>query len=71
MDFFSAPIFWGRRSIGVSPIFPHHKQSANNSLDFPTGWDNIFFVFAVLGLELKSYTLSHSTSPVLCWILSR
>jgi hypothetical protein len=25
----------------------------------------LFFYFAVLGLELKAYTLSHSTSPIL------
>jgi hypothetical protein len=27
-----------------------------------------FFFFAVLGLELRTYTLSHSTSPFLWWI---
>jgi hypothetical protein len=27
----------------------------------PAGWS--FFFFVVLGLELKAYTLSHSTSP--------
>jgi hypothetical protein len=26
----------------------------------------IFFLFAVLGFELKSFTLGHSTSPVFC-----
>jgi hypothetical protein len=32
-----------------------------------------FFVlfFPLLGFELKAYTLSHSTSPVLCWVFLR
>jgi hypothetical protein len=29
------------------------------------------FFFVVLGLELRAYTLSPSTSPVLCWIFLR
>jgi hypothetical protein len=27
-----------------------------------------FFFFAVLGFELRAYTLSHSTSPYLRWV---
>jgi hypothetical protein len=30
-----------------------------------------FFFFAVLGSELRAYTLSHSTNPFLCWVFSR
>jgi hypothetical protein len=26
------------------------------------------FIFVVLGLELRAFTLSHSTSPFFCWI---
>jgi NhaP-type Na+/H+ or K+/H+ antiporter len=26
------------------------------------------FFFVILGLELRAYTLSHSTSPFLCWV---
>jgi hypothetical protein len=29
----------------------------------------ILFIFAVLGLELRAFTLSHSTSPFLQWIV--
>jgi hypothetical protein len=32
--------------------------------------ENVFF-FAVLGLELRAYTLSHSTSPFLVVVFSR
>jgi hypothetical protein len=31
----------------------------------------IFFFFALLGFELRAYTLSHSTSPFLWWVFSR
>jgi hypothetical protein len=31
----------------------------------------LLFVFLVLGLELRAYTLSHSTSPLLWWAFSR
>jgi hypothetical protein len=31
-----------------------------------TKFFNVFFFFAVLGLELRAYTLSYSTSPFLC-----
>jgi hypothetical protein len=30
-----------------------------------------FFFFVVLGFELGVYTLSHSTSPFLCWVFLR
>jgi hypothetical protein len=30
----------------------------------------LFCFFAGLGFEFKVYTLSHSTSPFLCWVLS-
>jgi hypothetical protein len=29
-------------------------------------WISFFFFFLVLGLELRIYTLSHSTSPFVC-----
>jgi hypothetical protein len=29
------------------------------------------FIFVVMGLELRAYTLSHSTSPFLWWVFSR
>jgi hypothetical protein len=32
---------------------------------------NFFFLFAVLGFELRAFTLSHSTSHFLCWAFSR
>jgi hypothetical protein len=28
-------------------------------------------LFSVLGFELRSYPISHSTSPFLCWLFSR
>jgi hypothetical protein len=28
----------------------------------------IYFILAVLGFELRAYTLSHSTSLILCWV---
>jgi hypothetical protein len=31
------------------------------------GFKRLFFFFSVLGLELRAYTLNHSTSPV--WFL--
>jgi hypothetical protein len=31
----------------------------------------VLFCFSVLGFELRAYTLSHSTSPFLCWVFSR
>jgi hypothetical protein len=30
-------------------------------------WNDIY-LFLVLGFELRAYTLSHSTSPFLCWV---
>jgi hypothetical protein len=49
---------------------------------FPGGWNRwyfcscywiclIFFFFAVLGFELRAYTLSQSSSPFLWWVFSR
>jgi hypothetical protein len=29
----------------------------------------VLLFFSVLGFELRAYTLSHSTSPFLCWII--
>jgi hypothetical protein len=29
------------------------------------------YLFAILWFELRAYTLSHSTSPFLCWVFSR
>jgi hypothetical protein len=31
---------------------------------------DFFFFFVVLGFELRAYTLSHSTSPLLGWVFS-
>jgi hypothetical protein len=31
----------------------------------------VFFFLALLGFELRVYTLSHSTSPLLWWVFSR
>jgi hypothetical protein len=45
----------------------------NDILSFASKWmelENVFF-FAVLGLELRAYTLSHSTSPFLVVVFSR
>jgi hypothetical protein len=33
-------------------------------MQFKSGNIKIFFFFSVLGLELKAFTLSHSTSPI-------
>jgi hypothetical protein len=31
----------------------------------------LLIIFAVLGFELRAYTVSHSTSPILRWVFSR
>jgi hypothetical protein len=41
----------------------HSRPGAGTPLTF-----YLFIYLAVLGLELRVYTLSHSTSPFLCWI---
>jgi hypothetical protein len=35
------------------------------------GYLFLFCLFAVLEFELRAFTLSHSTSPVLWWVFSR
>jgi hypothetical protein len=40
-------------------------------ISMPVSPSHVWFFFAVLGLELRAYTLSHSTSPFLCYIFSR
>jgi hypothetical protein len=36
----------------------------NTSVEFLTCVNSFFFFFVVLGLELRAFTLRHSTSPI-------
>jgi hypothetical protein len=54
--------------MGVSLVYLPQEVPLTRLLS-PTS--SSFFFFAVLGLELKAYTLSHLTNPFLCWVFFR
>jgi hypothetical protein len=50
-------------ALGGAGVFLWHSTCNHN--------DHLFFFLAVLGLELRAYTLSHSTSPLSWRVFSR